>query len=63
MFQRKIVEKIKTDILCSVKFSENRAFYEIIWKNTVEPGRPQMTTWCVRIAAGYIKIQTHSQNT
>jgi len=22
---------------------ENLAFYEIIWKNTVEPSRPQMT--------------------
>jgi hypothetical protein len=24
-------------------FFENRAVYEIIWKNTVERGRPQMT--------------------
>jgi len=23
-------------------FSENRSFYEIIWKNVVETGRPQM---------------------
>jgi hypothetical protein len=25
-------------------FSENRAVYEVMSKNTVEPGRPQMTT-------------------
>jgi hypothetical protein len=38
----KIVEKIKTHISCSVIFSENRAVYEIMWKNMVEPDRPQM---------------------
>ena len=33
MFQTKVVEKIKTHILCSVIFfSENRAVYEIMWK-------------------------------
>ena len=26
------VEEIKTHILCSVTFSENRAVYEIMWK-------------------------------
>jgi len=29
-------------------FPENRAVYEITWKNTVEPGRPQMTVWRMR---------------
>ena len=29
---------------------ENRAVYEIMWKNVVQPGRPQMTIWCMRIA-------------
>ena len=24
-------------------FFENRAGYEMMWKNTVEPGRPEMT--------------------
>jgi len=28
----------------------NGAVYEIMWKNIVEPGRPQMTIWCTRIA-------------
>jgi len=36
------VEKIKTHILCSITFfSENRAVYVIMWKNTAELGRPQ----------------------
>jgi len=30
LFQTKLVEKIKTYILCSITFSENRAVYEII---------------------------------
>jgi hypothetical protein len=36
MYQKHILEKIKPYILCSVTFSENRAFYEIMWKNIVE---------------------------
>jgi len=31
-------------------FPENLAVYGIIWKNTVEPGRPQMAMWSMRIA-------------
>jgi len=31
-------------------FFEIRAFCEIRQKNIVEPGRPQSTTWCMRIA-------------
>ena len=44
MLQANVLEKIKTHILCSVTFPENSALYEM-WKNTVEPGRPQMTIW------------------
>jgi len=45
------VDKIKTHILCSVIiFFENRAVYEIMWKNVVERGRPQMAIWRMRIA-------------
>jgi hypothetical protein len=62
MFQTKVVEKIKTHILCSVTFSfffcfENRAVYEIMWKNTVQPDRPQMAIWRMRIA-GWIHQAT-----
>ena len=30
-------------------FSFNRVFYEILWKNIVEPDKPQMTIWLLRI--------------
>ena len=44
MFQRKVAEKIKTHFMCNNFFSpENRTVYEIMWKNMVEPGRPQMS--------------------
>jgi len=37
MFQTKVVEKIKTHLLWAITFGfKNRAFYEIMWKNTVE---------------------------
>jgi len=42
MFQTKVVEKIKTRILCSVNFFENLAVHEIMWKNMAEPDRPLM---------------------
>ena len=29
---------------------DNRAVYEIMWKNIVERGRPQLTIWRMRIA-------------
>jgi len=62
MFQTKVVEKIKTQILCSVTFFENRTVYEILWKNTVERDRPQMTIWRVRIACWIPKTtDTHSE--
>jgi hypothetical protein len=49
MFQTSVVEKIKEHVFLNLSF-ENRAVYEIIWKNSVEPGRPQMTVWRMRIA-------------
>jgi len=30
-------------------FFGNRAIYEIMWKNILERGRPQMTIWRMRI--------------
>jgi len=51
MFQIKVVEIIKPHILCSViTFFENCALYEIMWKNIVEPDRPQMAIWHLCIA-------------
>ena len=40
--QTKVVEETKTHVLCSIIFFfENRAVYEIMWKNFVEWGRRQ----------------------
>jgi len=63
MFQAKIVEEIKTHILRSVTFffSENRFVYEIMWKNIVDPDRPQITICRMRIACWIPKAtNTHS---
>jgi hypothetical protein len=50
MFQTKVVENVKTHLLCPITFPENPANYEITWKNIVQPDRPQMTIWRTRIA-------------
>ena len=43
-------------------FSKNRAVYEVMWKNTVLPDRPQMTIWRMRIACWITKAtKTHSK--
>jgi hypothetical protein len=39
----KVVEKIKTHILCTVTFFENDVFYEIMAENMVDPEGPGMT--------------------
>jgi hypothetical protein len=50
MYQTKIIEKIKTNIWCSINFFKNRALYEVMLKNIVEACRPQMTMWRMRNA-------------
>ena len=37
-----VVEKIKTHILCSITIFRKSSFYEMVWKNVVEPEGPQM---------------------
>jgi len=32
-----------------------------MWKNTVEPVRPQMTIWRMCVAAVYLSLQTQSE--
>jgi hypothetical protein len=59
MFQTKVLQK-NAHFIFSNPLSENRAVYEIMWKNMVEPGRPQMTIW--RVHAGYLRLQTHTQS-
>jgi len=50
MLQTKVVEKVKTFYVQKLFFFEKSAVYEIIWKNIVERGRPQMTIWRMPIA-------------
>jgi hypothetical protein len=60
MFQTKIVEKIKTHILCLVTFLQNSTIYEITWKDIVEWSRRQMTVWYIHIACWISKAtNTH----
>jgi hypothetical protein len=60
MFLTIVVEKIKTQILCSVILKKNRTVYEIVWKNTVERGGPQII-WRRRFACYVPKAaNTHS---
>ena len=62
MLQTKVVEKIKTHILCSVPFFENRAVYVIMWKNIVERGRPHDNMAHVHCMLGIPKAaNTHEQ--
>jgi hypothetical protein len=60
MFHTKVVQKIKTHILCSVTFFfENRTVYGIM-ENIVERGRPEMAICALQ--AGYLRLQTHAHN-
>jgi hypothetical protein len=59
MFQTKVVEKIKTRIVCSgTFFFENRAVYEITRKTIVEGGRPEM----ILIGRWYKVVKTVHDN-
>ena len=42
-------------ILRPITVSEDRAVYESMWENTVDPGRQQMTVWRMRIACWVTK--------
>ena len=60
----KSATKIKTQILCSVSFFfvENRAVFEVMWKNTAEQDSPQMTIWRMRVVCWIPKgTDTHSE--
>ena len=61
IFQTDIVEQIEKHILYSVFFFffQNHVAYEIMCKNIVELGRPQMTIWRMRIAS-WIPRATHT---
>jgi hypothetical protein len=63
MFQTKFVEKIKKHVLCSATyFFENPAFYDIMWKNVVQRGRPHTTILRMLIVCWIPKAtDTHSE--
>ena len=50
IFRESVVEKIKTNIWYSVTSFEDRALYEIMWRNMVEPEKSEMTVWGMRIS-------------
>jgi hypothetical protein len=58
MFRTIFAVEIKTHILCSIAlfFFENRAVYEIMWKNIVQPDRPQVTICLIRISCWITKV-------
>jgi hypothetical protein len=45
----KVVEKI-ANFLCSITVFRKSYIYDIMWKNIVDPGKPQIAIWGVRIA-------------
>jgi len=55
MFQTTVVEEIKTRFMFNYFFFEDRAVYEIMWKNIVDRGSPQMTMWRMCIACWLTK--------
>ena len=61
VFQTKAIEKIKTQNLCSVTLFETHTVYDILWKNLIERGSPQMTI-CYKCNAFWIPkaTSTHS---
>ena len=62
MFQTNVVDKIKTHSVFNNFFSENRAFYERMWKTFIERGRLKMTIRRLCIACWFTKAKnTHTQ--
>jgi hypothetical protein len=63
IYQEKVVDKIKTHIICSITFFFPKIV--LLWeyeKNVVEPGRPQMTIRHISIAFWARKAtNTHSE--
>ena len=62
MFQTSCRENLNTHFVFCNFFPENPALYEIVWKNIVERGRPQMTIRRMCIACWIPKAtNTHSE--
>jgi hypothetical protein len=41
-------------------FSYNRAVYEIMWKNIIEPDKPRWQYGACALYAAYLRLQTHT---
>jgi len=48
-------------IIIIINFSENRVVYEVKWKIFLQPDRPQITPWRMRIACWISRLQKHTQ--
>jgi hypothetical protein len=57
-------ENQDTHFVFKIFFPENRALYDIMWKNMVEPDRPQTTKGRMRFARWITvaRIRTHTHN-
>jgi hypothetical protein len=63
MLQEKALDKIKTHImLTELFFFENRDVYEIMWKSVVDPDNHRRQYGAFALHAGYLRLQTHTQN-
>jgi len=51
-------ENLNTQFIFSNFIFKNCAIYEMMWKNIVDPGMPQMRIWCMNIACWLPKIPT-----
>jgi hypothetical protein len=60
MFQT-FKENSKQIFCFQLLFFENRTVYEILWKNIVQPDRPQMTIWHMRFAC-WVPKNTYTHN-
>ena len=52
-------ENQNTHFMLKTFFFENRAVYEVMWKNVVQPDKPYGV--CA-LHAGYLRLQTHAKN-
>jgi hypothetical protein len=48
MYHTEPVGEIKTHLVCSITSSENRAVYEIMWKNTGQTMRMRTACWIIK---------------
>jgi hypothetical protein len=49
-FRQTCTEGLNTNFIFNNYFFENLAIYEVMWKNNLDPDRPQRRVRCIRIA-------------